>query len=307
MTRKLTKGVNDLSTLFPDVAKEAYQWDPSTVTCGSGLKKEWKCEHEHIWQATIANRTFHESGCPFCAGQKPIKGHNDLLSLCPDIAKDAYLWDPSQYCFKSSQKKEWKCQYGHIWSARIKCRVNDNSGCPICSGRKVLAGFNDLATLNPLLASQSYGWDPCTVRPGSKSRREWQCSCGHVFQAPVCNRTKKIDPTGCPECCKGGYKTSQEGWLYLVAKPDQHKIGITNNLIKRIKTHEKHGWTLLDCVGPANGLLIYQKEYQLKLWLKQSSALVPGSREAWHTSFLSVSSLSGLSSATGIALTMDRG
>lgn len=307
MIRKLTKGVNDLHTLFPDIAKEAYGWDPSTLTSRSGLRMEWQCKDGHTWHATVANRTFHKSGCPFCAGQKPIKGCNDLLSLFPSIAKEAHLWDPSEYCSKSSQRKEWKCKYGHIWPARIKCRVNDGSGCPVCSGRKVLAGFNDLATLHPLLAEQAYDWDPTTVRPGSKSRQAWKCSCGHVFRASIYNRTKKIDPTGCPECCKGGYKTSQEGWLYLLAKPDQHKIGITNNLSKRIKTHEKRGWAILDCIGPREGLLIYEMEYKLKLWLKESNALVSGSREAWHTSFLSVSSLTELSNATGIALTMDRG
>lgn len=307
MTRKLIKGVNDLLSLFPSLAKEAYGWDPSIVTCGSGSKREWQCKEGHVWQATVANRTFHRSGCPFCAGQKAIKGHNDLLSLFPDIAKEAYLWDPSEYCSKSSKRKEWKCKHGHIWTARIKDRVNDSSGCPICRGRAVLTGFNDLATLNPALAKQAYNWDPSTVRPGSKSKREWKCPCGHIFRTSVYNRTKRKDPTGCPECCKGGYKTVQQGWLYLLAKPDQHKIGITNNLHNRIKTHEKHGWTMLDCIGPKNGLLIYKTEYQLKLWLKESGALVTGSREAWYTSFLSVSSLAELSNATGIALTTDRG
>ncbi|MEB3209481.1 MAG: hypothetical protein VKK63_11290, partial [Synechococcus sp.] len=61
------------------------------------------------------------------------------------------------------------------------------------------------------------------------------------------------------------------------------------------------------CIGPREGLLIYEMEYKFKLWLKESNALVSGSREAWHTSFLSVSSLTELSNATGIALTMDRG
>lgn len=307
MTRALQKGANDLFTLFPDIAKEAYGWDPSTITCGSALKKFWQCREGHVWEATVANRTARRSGCPFCAGQKPLQGKNDLLSLCPDIAKEAYLWDPSNYCSRSSQRKAWKCELGHVWLARIKCRVRDLTGCPVCSGRKILPGFNDLATLNPSLARQAYGWDPSTIGLGSKSKQKWQCSCGHIFEAQVQNRSKKNNPTGCPECRKGGYKASQAGWLYLLTKPDQHKIGITNNLTRRIKTHERNGWTFLDCIGPANGEFIYKTEYLLKRWIKESGALVRGSREGWYTAFLSVSSLTELSEATGIALTTDKG
>lgn len=303
----LIKGVNDLLTLFPDIAKDAHEWDPSTVTRGSGLKKKWRCHEGHIWEATVANRTFHKSNCPFCAGQKALQGINDLLSLCPHVAQQAYLWEPSNYCSRSSQKKAWKCSFGHIWFARIKDRVRDDSGCPICGGQKILSGFNDLATLNPSLAKQAYEWDPSTVSPGSKSKRKWQCPCGHIFEAKVQNRSKKNNPTGCPKCRKGGYNIGKPGWLYFLAKPDQHKIGITNNLPKRIKTHEANGWILLDCIGPLNGELIYKTEYQLKLWLKKSNALVNGSREAWHTSFLSVPGLAELSIAAGVALTADRG
>ena len=40
---KPKKGINDLATLFPDVAVEADGWDPSKVISGSNKKKSWKC------------------------------------------------------------------------------------------------------------------------------------------------------------------------------------------------------------------------------------------------------------------------
>ena len=41
MTR-IIKGVNDLATTHPEIAKEAYGWDPRTVSAGSHKKLEWE-------------------------------------------------------------------------------------------------------------------------------------------------------------------------------------------------------------------------------------------------------------------------
>ena len=37
------------------------------------------------------------------------------------------------------------------------------NGCPYCGNRKVLEGFNDIATTHPHIAAQASGWDPTTV------------------------------------------------------------------------------------------------------------------------------------------------
>ena len=42
---------------------------------------------------------------------------------------------------------------GHEWQTSVKARSNGEK-CPICSGARVIAGINDLATLEPLLAKQ---------------------------------------------------------------------------------------------------------------------------------------------------------
>lgn len=41
--------------------------------------------------------------------------------------------------------------------AAVSARTMNGSGCPYCAGRKVLAGFNDLATREPEIAKQ---WHP---------------------------------------------------------------------------------------------------------------------------------------------------
>lgn len=48
------------------------------------------------------------------------------------------------------------CSKGHEWQAIVKSR-NYGAGCPVCSGHKILIGYNDLATVNPKLALE---WHP---------------------------------------------------------------------------------------------------------------------------------------------------
>jgi hypothetical protein len=64
---------NALTSLFPGVAT---QWHPTkngaitpdNFTGASQKKVWWQCPNdgEHEWQATVANRTYSESGCPYC-------------------------------------------------------------------------------------------------------------------------------------------------------------------------------------------------------------------------------------------------
>ena len=49
---------------------------------------------------------------------------------------------PSQLTIGSGQKVWWKCSKGHEWQAVINSR-NNGTGCPYCSSRKILIGYND--------------------------------------------------------------------------------------------------------------------------------------------------------------------
>jgi hypothetical protein len=71
-----------------------------------------------------------------------------------DIEKNTA--DPAQLKTGSGQKVWWVCGEGHSWEASVRNRVKGTC-CPYCTGRKVLAGFNDLQSCNPALAAE---WDP---------------------------------------------------------------------------------------------------------------------------------------------------
>lgn len=133
----------------------------------------------------------------------------NLLTLRPDIAKQ---WDyqknkplrPEDFSVgNSTQKVWWRCSKGHRWKAIIASRTTNGNGCPICSNRIIVEGYNDLKTLEPDLALQ---WNyekngslkPTEVGKGSNKIVWWKCEKGHEFQGKINNRTNK--KTGCPIC-----------------------------------------------------------------------------------------------------------
>ena len=137
---KPTLGVNDLQSQFPEIAAEAYGWDPETVTSRSNKDKDWNCIKGHIYSSRVADRVNKKIGCPICSGQQVLKGYNDLQTKFPDIAAEAYGWDPSTVTKGSDIKKHWKCKAGHIYESTVGSRTSRGSGCPICAGKKVLKG-----------------------------------------------------------------------------------------------------------------------------------------------------------------------
>lgn len=92
-------------------------------------------------------------------------------------------------------------------------------------GRKVLPGFNDLASLEPQVAAQ---WDterngalrPDQVTVGSGKRVWWRCEEGHVWKAKVYSRTGKMR-TGCPVCAGVAKTNFTHRYHVLVGEPSE--------------------------------------------------------------------------------------
>ena len=294
---KVLKGFNDLASISPLVATQAFGWDPSTVTKSSMAKKDWLCEQGHKYKATIATR-YQGHGCSICTGQEVLKGFNDLETVNPLLAAQASGWDPSTVTRSAASKKKWLCERGHEFQATVNSR-SGGSGCPFCSGNKVLKGFNDLATVNPLLAAQASGWDPRTVTFGSNSKRDWICESGHQWKADVKSRSNGI---GCPSCTQYGFDPSSNGWLYFLNHPqwEMSQVGITNFPDQRLGNHKKLGWELIELRGPMDGLIAREWETSILQMLKRHGAkLAPeevvgkfdGYTEAWLTNSHPVKSL----------------
>lgn len=212
--RKILKGFNDLATTHPKLADQWHKQKngpltPEGVGGGSHRKVWWQCEKGHEWEATILSRTSVGCGCPICAGKVVVPGVNDLGSQNPRVAAQ---WHPDKngemtprdVTPYSNRSVWWQCEKGHEYRSIIGRRVQSDTGCPYCTNRKVLAGFNDLATLEPVIAAQ---WQeelngeltPQMVTVGSSKKVWWQCDEGHVWRAVIYSRTGS-GRYGCPVC-----------------------------------------------------------------------------------------------------------
>jgi len=194
---KVLTGFNDLKTEFPEIAKEAWGWDPTTSAPKSPSKREWRCPKGHIYSAIIANRTRLNNGCSFCANKQCLPGFNDIATFSQQLASEADGWDPSQTCYGTNERRNWKCSLGHTWNTKVSARVHNKTGCPYCAGQKVWEGFNDLRTINPELAKEADGWNPAEFTCGAKASMSWICNRGHKYKAAIIERSKG---KGCPYC-----------------------------------------------------------------------------------------------------------
>jgi hypothetical protein len=212
-------GFNDLATTHPEIAAQANGWDPTSLSKGSNQEVSWKCTLGHIWKALV-NARVGGSGCPICANQQVLAGYNDLATVNPELATQADGWDPTQFLPHTKTLLGWKCDAGHTWNTQLQNRSRGH-GCPICANQQVLAGYNDLATVNPELATQADGWDPRTVTNSARKTVRWKCEHGHKWNAAIYSRSSGV---GCPICSNqqllAGYNDLATSHPELAAQAD---------------------------------------------------------------------------------------
>lgn len=213
MNKKSELEERNLLKQRPEIAKEWHYTKnkplrPENFFVSSHKKVWWKCNKRHTWQATIAARTNNNQGCPICSNRIIVPGYNDLETLDPEIAQ---LWNyekngdlkPSQVSLRSNKVVWWKCEKGHEYQVKINDKTRKRSGCPICSNRIILPGYNDLETLRLDLAGEWDEWrnelSPAEVGIHSNKKVWWKCFRGHHWEARINDRNRG---TGCPYCAK---------------------------------------------------------------------------------------------------------
>ena len=179
---------------------------PSMVSSGSREAIWWRCDKGHEWKVSPANRVFFKSQCPYCSNKKVLKGFNDVATTHPEVLKK---WDyeknnitPDEVSYGYSKKVWWVCEKGHHYETSVYQFINlKGDKCPICSGKQIMEGFNDLATVYPNLARE-WNENKNTIKINKVGRNSnkkvwWVCEKGHEWEATIANRTKG---TGCPYC-----------------------------------------------------------------------------------------------------------
>ena len=209
--RRAIPGETDLATRYPDLAR---QWQPtkngaltpSDVLPGSHRLVWWLCPNGHEWRAQVKSRV-NGAGCPICTNRHVLSGDNDLASLYPYIARQWHptkngALTPSDVVPGSNQSMWWVCPRGHEWRTQVKSRIN-GSGCPVCAGKKIVPGENDLASQYPDIARQWHSekndsLTPEHIAPARNKKVWWICDKGHEYQATVASRPQRNG--GCPYC-----------------------------------------------------------------------------------------------------------
>ena len=196
------RGSTSFGELFPEEAREADGWDPFSVPFGAAKKRRWLCaKFGHSYESSPNKRSTGQ-GCPYCSGRRLLIGFNDLATTEPDLAKQAFGWDPSRYQRGSAGKLAWRCDSTkyppHSWVATIGQRLR-GQGCAVCAHKQIIKGINDLATTHPDIAVQADGWDPSTVTAYSNKSLAWKCPAGHITKKQVNWRTQ-AKKSGCKIC-----------------------------------------------------------------------------------------------------------
>lgn len=261
---RVLSGYNDLKTLNPKFLIELdnesnKQIDITKIGKGSRVKLWWICPKGHKYEASVSKR-FNGTNCPICDNKKIISGINDLKTLNPKIIKE---WnydknkiegiDPTKITCGSHKKAWWICSKGHEYFSSIanKCK---NRGCPVCSSKKIVIGYNDLVSQYPNIAKE-WNYDknekgPEFYAPKSNKKVWWVCSEGHEFEQRICDRTAKN--RGCRICAINRNakmhsipKSKEESLLYLypeISKEWNYKRNtLTPDLILP-KSNKKAWW-----------------------------------------------------------------
>jgi hypothetical protein len=110
---------------------------------------------------------------------------------------------------------------------------------------------------------------------------------------------------GCPSCAISGFDPNKDGWLYFLHNDDleMFQIGISNVLEKRLKTHAKGGWEVIEVRGPMDGHLTQHLETGILHAVERRGAVLghkagilkfDGYSEAWTKASLNVLSFQAL-------------
>ena len=199
---------NSLAEVHPELVSEWSEKNlpltPDDITFGSNKKVWWRGACGHEWQTSVKARSNGEK-CPICSGARVIAGINDLATLEPLLVKQ---WSkknkikPTEVSIGSHKKVIWRCEKGHEWEAAVKSRTINKTGCPYCSHNKVLAGFNDLATLLPDIAAEwsdrNYPLLPTQVTVFANRKAWWKCKdCRREWNTLISTRS---GGSKCPYC-----------------------------------------------------------------------------------------------------------
>lgn len=208
----------------------------------------WKGACGHEWQTSIKARSAGEQ-CPICSGARVLQGYNDFESKFPELTKE---WSPKNEPLRPSmitaathRKVIWQCKLGHEWTASVKSRTVNGTGCPYCSHNFVLPGFNDLASRFPEIAAEwserNLPLTPDQVTAFKNIKVWWKCRLGHEWNTLISTRA---GGSQCPYCSGikllKGFNDLKTKYPSLAAEWSEKNLPLTPDAVNEKST--KNVW-----------------------------------------------------------------
>lgn len=208
--------------------------EPDKISSGSQKTAAWVCSKHNIKYCQIIRaKTRGQNGCPFCKEEyrnslsrsRYIQGKPVLAETHPELLVEWLGCDNPKYtpytCLSGSKiLANWKCKKcGGEYRSYISNRALHGAGCPYCAGQKVLSGYNDLQTINPVLAqewSSSNTLCPNQVTPKSNKKVYWTCRLGH--EDYLMSIKQRSNGQGCPTCAVQSHTSFPEQAIYFYVK-----------------------------------------------------------------------------------------
>ena len=114
---------------------------------------------------------------------------NSLAEMRPKLVTE---WSPrnlpirtEEISYGSKKIYWWKSACGYEWEASVKAR-SQGEKCPVCAGKRIIPGVDDLAGLMPELAAEWSEKNPIpatAVGIGSHKKVIWHGKCGHEYHS----------------------------------------------------------------------------------------------------------------------------
>lgn len=156
-------------------------------------------------------------------------------------------------------------------------------GCKYCGHQAV-----DDAVATGIM--MSVGFMPIAPFPGTDP---WLCACTKCGMQSTPTLANARRGGSCRHCATRGFRPSLPGWVYLIERNGEQKVGITNYPDDRWSRHRSRGWThQVDTWGPMPGVEAERLERIVKDSIRRFA--LPGSTEEWSTAHLRVDSIAEL-------------
>lgn len=146
----------------------------------------------------------------------------------------------------------WYCpQYDCYYEQSIQSKFRKGThSCPVCTGRTLVEGANDLATLFPELSAE---WDdendksPHDVTQKSRYKALWKCSlCGKKWKAHVHNRVTSTYTSGCNACNAKRRNGKASGDIDIPESVAKYHVDEPGNEITSLSSRKNILWRCTD-------------------------------------------------------------